>query len=263
MLQVHVTDADTDLHCIAVNGQLVADPSDNIWRPLTEESFALLAIDRVVYGLEVRGRVVGDGGGVDAQQAAGGMVATGQGLLLENHDSAVHVRLTSNHGPPESLASTPEVCGVRENSVTSHSPAELSGQHGRVELSSAIPSSTAQQCFNLLGETAALLPPHATLKVCLHVLKNAPFILRKPVSWEISLPLANPVPASVFLEAYKPGRYVLQVRVSPAGKGMHFVAISGRQMADPVDSTWRQLSEESFTLLSITHVISGLQLVGR
>jgi hypothetical protein len=58
-------------------------------------------------------------------------------------------------------------------------------------------------------------------------------------------------------------RYVLQVRVSPAGKGMHFVAISGQQMADPADSTWRQLSEESFARLSITQVISGLQLVGR
>ena len=102
----------------------------------------------------------------------------------------------------ESSVSTTEVCGVRENSVDSRSPAEPSGQHGRLELTSAITSSTAQQCFQLLGETATLLPPHATLKVCLHVFRKATFLLRKPTSWDISRPLANPVSAPVFLQAY-------------------------------------------------------------
>ena len=44
---------------------------------------------------------------------------------------------------------------------------------------------------------------------------------------------------------------------------MHFVAILGQQMADPADGTWRPLTEESFARLSITQVISGLQLVDR
>ena len=137
--------------------------------------------------------MVGEGGGVDAQQAAEGMGVAGQGLPLKNHDSAVHVRLTSMHGRPESSASTTEVCGVRDNSVGLPSHSAPSGQNGRFESASAIPSSTAHQCFQLLGETVVLLPPDATLKVCLHVLSNATFRLRKPVRWEISLPLSHPV----------------------------------------------------------------------
>ena len=99
--------------------------------------------------------MVEDGGVGDAQQAAGGMVATGQGLRLENHDAAVHVRLTSMHGPPASLASTSDVCGVRDNSVDKHSPAVPSGLLGRSLSTSVTPSSHAHRCFHLLGESVA------------------------------------------------------------------------------------------------------------
>ena len=263
VLQVHVSDVGTNLHCIAVRGQQVADPEDGIWRPLTAESFASLSIDEVNFGLAVQGRAGGGDGGVVMQQAAGGTEVDGQGRPVKTNESCSLACLTSTPGRGESLASTPDVRGVRDNSAFSRSPAEPSGQHGRMESASAIPSSTAQQCFQLLGETAALLPPHATLKVCLQVFSKSTFLLRKPNSWDISLPLVNPVSVPVFLQAYKPGRYVLQVSVSPAGKGMHFVAIDGQRMADPADCIWLRLTEESFTLLSITRVISGLQLVPR
>ena len=202
----------------------------------------------------------------DAQQAAGGMVTTGQGLPLENLDAAVHVRLTSMHGRPESLASTSVVRGVRDDSVDLLSHTLPSGLYGQVLSSSAIPTSHAQLCFHLLGETGVQLPSEATLKQCVQFLHNCSFLLLKPSQWGIGLALCRPVSVSVFLQEYKPGRYVLQVRRVPSAQtdqSLSYVAIDAQKLGDPADRTWLPLTEASFARLSITQVISGLQLVPR
>ena len=82
----------------------------------------------------------------------------------------------------------------------------------------------------------------------------------------IGLALCRPVSVSVFLQAYKPGRYVLQVRRVPSAQtdqSLSYVAIDAQQLGDPADRTWLPLTEASFARLSITQVISGLQLVPR
>ena len=155
VLQVHVSDVDTNLHCIAVRGQQVADPEDGIWRPLTAESFASLAIDEVNFGLAVQGRAGGGDGGVVMQQAAGGTEVDGQGRPVKTNESGSLACLTSRPGRCESLASTPDVRGVRDNSVDKHSPAVPSGLLGRSLSPPVTPSSHAQRCFQLLGETFA------------------------------------------------------------------------------------------------------------
>lgn len=257
VLQVHVTDVDTDLHCIAVTGRLVADPSENIWRPLNEESFAILAIDAVVYGLEVR-RVVRDGGMVDMQQAAGGIVRGGQGLPLKHLDAAVHVCLTSTHGCPESLADNTVVCGVKDNRVDEPSPAVPSGLLGRVLPTSATPSSHAQLCFNLLGEPVAPTPVPDTLKQWVHALRNHPCKPRGPSAWSMTTRLTNPMPVADFLLVYRPSRYVLQVK--NVGKGLRFVAVFGQSLVDPAEGMWRPLTVVSFTQLLIAEIIYGVEL---
>ena len=202
----------------------------------------------------------------DGQQTAGGMVATGQGHPVNTKDSTSLVGLTSRSGSCESLASTPEVCGVRENSVDLLSHASPSGLHGRVFSASAIPSSHAQLCFHLLGETGVQLAPQVTLQQCVQVLSQCSFLLRKPAKWDIGLALCRPVSVSVFLQEYKPGRYVLQVRRVPSAQtdqSPSYVAIDAQQLGDPADRTWLPLTEASFARLSITQVISGLQLVSR
>ena len=184
--------------------------------------------------------MVGEGGGVDAQQAAEGMGVAGQGLPLKNHDSAVHVRLTSMHGPPESSASTTEVCGVRDNSVDKHSPAVPSGLLGRSLSPPVTPISHAQRCFQLLGETFAQPFASGPLKQLVHVLRNHPCKPRGPSAWIMDTRLTNPVPVADFLRLYKPSRYVLQVE--KAEKGLHFVAVRDESLVDPADSTWRLLT---------------------
>ena len=180
VLQVHVSDVGTNLHCIAVRGQQVADPEDGTWRPLTAESFASLSIDEVNFGLAVQGRAGGGDGGVVMQQAAGGTEVDGQGRPVKTNESCSLACLTSRPGRCESLASTPDVRGVRGNSVDSLSHAVPSGPHGRVLSASAIPSSHAQLCFHILGETDVQLPPQTTLQQCVHLLRNCSLRLRKP-----------------------------------------------------------------------------------
>ena len=70
--------------------------------------------------------------------------------------------------------------------------------------------------------------------------------------------LTNPVPVSDFLPAYQAGRYVLQV--AKAEQGIHCVAVSGQSLADPADGMWRPLTVESFTQLTITEIIYGVEL---
>ena len=260
-----MSDVDTNLHCIAVWGQQVADPEDGIWRPLTEESFSSLSIDAVNFGLELQSRGGGGYGGVDVHQVDGEKEVDGQGHPVNTKDSTSLVGLTSRSGSCESLASTPEVCGVRENSVDLLSHASPSGLHGRVLSASAIPSSHAQLCFHLLGETGVQLAPQVTLQQCVQVLSQCSFLLRKPAKWDIGLALCRPVSVSVFLQEYKPGRYVLQVRRVPSAQDQSpsYVAIDAQQLGDPADRTCLPLTETSFARLSITQVISDLQLVPR
>ena len=70
--------------------------------------------------------------------------------------------------------------------------------------------------------------------------------------------LTNPVPVADFLRLYKPSRYVLQVE--KAEQGLHFVAVRDESLVDPADSSWRLLTGESFTQLTITKIIFGLEL---
>ena len=70
--------------------------------------------------------------------------------------------------------------------------------------------------------------------------------------------LTNPVPVADFLRLYQAGRYVLQVAKSEPG--LHFVAVSGQSFVDPAESMWRRLSVESFTQLTITRIIYGVEL---
>ena len=218
----------------------------------------LLAIDAVVYGLEVRGREVGDEVGADVQQVAGGMGGAGQGLPLTHRDTAVHVCLTSTHGCPESLDGNTVVCGVRENSVDKHSPAVPSGLLGRSLSPPVNPSSRAQRCFQLLGETVAQMPAPGPLKQWVRILSHHPCKPRGPSAWRMTMRLTNPVPVADFLRLYKPSRYVLQVE--KAEQGLHFVAVRDESLADPADGTWRPLTVESFTQLTITKIIFCLEL---
>ena len=184
---------------------------------------------------------------------------------MKTNDSCSLAGLTSMLGRCESLTE-PDVCGVRGNSVDLLSHASPSGLYGRVLSASAIPSSHAQLCFHILGETDVQLSPQATLQQCVHLLRNCSFLLRKPAQWGIGLALCQPVSVSKFLQAYKPGRYVLQVRrvpAAPAQQCLAYVAISEHLLVDPVDNIQLLLTEASFARLSITQVISGLQLVPR
>ena len=70
--------------------------------------------------------------------------------------------------------------------------------------------------------------------------------------------LTNPVPVADFLQKYKPSRYVLQV--AKPEQGLHFVAVRDEALVDPADGMWRPLTVESFTQLTITKIIFGLEL---
>ena len=202
---------------------------------------------------------MGDGEGAVAQQVAEEIEEGGPSQLLEDRYAAAHVCLTSTHGSPAASSSTTLVSG--EDSADLRSRALPSGLPGRVFSASAISTSCAQLCFHLLGETSVQLPSHATLRQCVQLLCNCPFLLRKPAHWDIGLKLCRPVPVAVFLKEFKIGRYVLQV-AKPA-RGMHCVAVAGRLLSDPADEIWLPLTEESFAQLSITKVISGLQVIPR
>ena len=232
VLQVHVSDVDTNLHCIAVRGQQVADPEDGIWRPLNEESFSTLSIDAVNFGLEVRGRAGGEYGGVDVQQPAGGMEVDAQGHPVKTEDSTSPVCLTSTLGSCESLAE-PDVCGVSGISVDKHSPAVPSGLLGRSLSPPVTPSSHAQRCFQLLGETFAQPFASGPLKQLAHALNRHPCKPRLPSTWSMAMRLTNPVTVAEFLRLYKSGRYVLQV--AKAEQGLHFVAVREEALVDPED----------------------------
>jgi hypothetical protein len=160
----------------------------------------------------VLGRAGGGDGEVVVQQVAGGTEVDGQGRPVKTNDSSSLDYLTSNPGSCESLACTPDVRGVRDNSADLLSHALPSGLYGSVLSASAIPISHLQLCFRHLGETSVQLTPQTILQQCPKLLRNCAFILRKPAQWAIGLALCRPVSVSVFLQAYKPGRYVLQVR---------------------------------------------------
>ena len=70
--------------------------------------------------------------------------------------------------------------------------------------------------------------------------------------------LTNPLPVAEFLRLYQAGRYVLQV--VKAEQGQHFVAVSAKSLVDPADGMWRPLTVESFTQLTITRIIYGVEL---
>ena len=74
----------------------------------------------------------------------------------------------------------------------------------------------------------------------------------------MTLLLQRPVPVHDFLQVYKSSRYVLQV--AKAEKGLHFVAVSGQSFVDPAEGMWRPLTVESFTQLSITTIVYGVEL---
>ena len=81
-----------------MRGKQQADTEDGIWRPLTEESFSLLAIDTVIFALEVQAREGWGHSGAVAQQKAGGMEVAGQERRVKSEDSPSPVCLTSTLG---------------------------------------------------------------------------------------------------------------------------------------------------------------------
>ena len=192
------------------------------------------------------------------QQAAGGTEVDGQGRPVKTNESGSLAGLTSMPGSCESLASTPDVRGVRDNSVDKHSPAVPSGLLGRSLSLSVTPSSHAQRCFHLLGETFAQPFASGPLKQLAHVLNRHPCKPRGPSTWSMPMRLTNPVPVADFLRLYQAGRYVLQVAKSEPG--LHFVAVSGQSFVVPAENMWRRLSVESFTQLTITRIIYGVEL---
>ena len=68
----------------------------------------------------------------------------------------------------------------------------------------------------------------------------------------------GPVTVAEFLRLYKSGRFVLQV--AKAEQGLHFVVVREEALVDPEDGMWSKLTVESFTQLTITKIIFGLQL---
>ena len=100
----------------------------------------------------------------------------------------------------------------------------------------------------------------------IHLLRNCSFRLRKPDQWGIALALRNPVSVAMFLQVFKPGRCVLQVRrvpAAPAQQCLAYVAISEQLLVDPADNIRLPLTEDSFTLLAINQVQYGLEVVPR
>ena len=156
------------------------------------------------------------------------------------------------------MASTPDVRGVRDNSVDKHSPAVPSGLLAGVFSTSATPSSHAQRCFQLLYEPVAQTPAPGPLKQWVRILGHHPCKPRGPSTWSMTKRLTNPVPVADFLRTYQAGRYVLQVAKSEPG--LHFVVVSGKSFVDSADGMWRPLTVESFTQLTITKIEYGVEL---
>merc|ERR1711939_1300853 len=50
LLRVHLVQTNTSLHCVAVKGCMIADPSSCSWLPLAPESFTRLGIDKICAG---------------------------------------------------------------------------------------------------------------------------------------------------------------------------------------------------------------------
>ena len=54
ILQVHLTDINSSLHCIAVHGNKLLDPADGIWHELCVDSFMKLHIDELIAGFKIK-----------------------------------------------------------------------------------------------------------------------------------------------------------------------------------------------------------------
>ena len=171
----------------------------------------------------MQGRAGGGDGGVVVQQSAGETEVDGQGRPVKTNDSCSLAGLTSMLGRCESLAE-PDVRGVSGISVDKHSPAVPSGLLRRSLSPPVTPSSHAQRCFQLLGETFAQPFASGPLKQLAHALNRHPCKPRLPSTWSMAMRLTNPVTVAEFLRLYKSGRYVLQV--AKAEQGLHFVAPS-------------------------------------
>lgn len=159
----------------------------------------------------------------------------------------------------ESTASSTEYCVVRQDLFL---PLPFSSQplNPSKECDMAVSSSSykAQVCFHLLGEKVEGLPPDLTLKQILQVPDIQTLNLLDPWTWSMALLLLCPVPVRAFIQEYKAGRYVLQV--GKVTQGVFFMVVCGQLLADPEERVWRELTEDSFTLLGVTGIIYGIEL---
>ena len=185
------------------------------------------------------------------------------------HKETVSLRSTFQNFPSETssstlLASDPTASssdstaleqGLFLSTLGLYHPADINKQPESVVSSS---SYKAQVCFNLLGETVEHLPPNYSLKQIFHVLNMTSLKPLDPWTWNLDLLLLCPVPIQVFIREYKAGRYVLQV--GKEKQGVFFMVVWDQLLADPEEGVWRQLTEDSFTLLCVTSVIYGIEL---